>query len=72
MMPSADFERAFVAISYVLGRRGVDLTAPLSPSFAEARGLAQALAAEARGDRARALALALSRVVAALEARRLR
>lgn len=67
-----DFERAFVATCYLLGRRR-DLARGLGPSAGgPAVELEQALLAGAREDRARRLASELLPVVEALEARRLR
>jgi hypothetical protein len=67
----ADFERAFVAVSYFLGRRGDELTRHLSSKTAAAARLERALGAEEREARARALAAELGRIIAALEAQRL-
>jgi hypothetical protein len=66
------FERSFVAMSYLLGRRGEELTKPLLHSGAAAESLQSALNAPLREERARILAAELSRIVAALEARRIR
>jgi hypothetical protein len=66
------FERAFVATSYALGRRGEDLLAPLEEPTAQARALAGRLARPEREQRAQALAPELARLGAALDARRLR
>ena len=65
------FERAFVAASYLLDRRGDDLLSGLPDPGREARGLARALGAAERSARATALAPELARLVQALEARRL-
>jgi hypothetical protein len=65
------FESAFVATSYVLGRRGAELLAPLVDPTAATRELAERLAAAEREARARALARPLGAITAALEARRL-
>jgi hypothetical protein len=64
------FERAFVAVTYLLGRRE-DLLRGLgdTPGHA-ARELSHRLASGAQADRARALAGELVPVVAALDARR--
>lgn len=66
------FERAFVAVSYVLGRRDADLLQALEAPGAEAQALKEALAHPERSDRARALAGALEPIVKAHEARRLK
>ena len=66
------FQRAFVALSYVVGRREADLTASLGELHQETKALAQRLAHPERERRAEALARELSRVAFALEARRLK
>lgn len=66
------FQRAFVALSYVAGRRDTELTAPLSEVQAETTTLVQRLAHPERERRAEILARELSRVAFALEARRLK
>ena len=64
------FEHAFVAVSYLLGRR-TELTAGLREPGAAARSAA-ALASEAnRVERAKRLAVALLPIAAALDARKL-
>jgi len=65
------FERAFVAMTYLLGRReglpeGLGATAGRS-----ALDLADALSTASQADRARTLANELMPIVAALDARRL-
>ena len=66
------FDRAFVALSYWLDRRGDELLAPLGAPQAAAVDLARRLAAPERAARAQTLAAELGRLVAALESRRLR
>jgi hypothetical protein len=66
------FDRAFVALSYWLDRRGDELLGPLSLPHAGAVGLARRLTAPERTVRAQTLAVELNRVVLALESRRLR
>lgn len=61
------FERGFVATSYVLGRRGAELSEGLAHAGATSRSLAAALGASAREERARALAAELLRITTALE-----
>lgn len=65
------FECAFVATSYALDRRGDELVAPLLTVGDEASKLVRALAAPERQTRAVVLARELSRLVQALEGRRL-
>jgi hypothetical protein len=65
------FERAFVAISYALDRRGDDLLAPLAEPGVTCRKLATALAHPERSARAVVLAREIARVAQALEARRI-
>ena len=62
----AAFERAFVAVSYVLGRRGEELTSPLEQPSRTATELVRRLSAPERLSRAQVLAAELGRVVAAL------
>ena len=66
------FDRAFVALSYWLDRRGDELLGPLTLPQAGALDLARRLAAPERTARAQTLAAELNRVVLALESRRLR
>jgi hypothetical protein len=66
------FDRAFVALSYLLDRRGEELLQPLNAAQPAAVDVARRLAAPERAARAQTLAAELSRVVAALESRRLR
>jgi hypothetical protein len=61
------FERGFIAMSYVLGRRGAELGEGLAHAGKSSRALAAALSAEGRDQRARALAAELLRITSALE-----
>jgi hypothetical protein len=70
--PRAAFEKAFVAIGHLLGRRDEELVQGLARPGAAARDVQGALAAKAREARAMVLARELARIAAALEARRLR
>ncbi len=65
------FERAFVAFSYLLGRRGTELVDPLVEPAIATRALGKSLDHAEREARAVALAPELARLVAALDARRL-
>jgi len=64
-------ERAFVAVSYLLDRRGRDLGAPLGSPSAGARRLSQALSHPERQSRAVVLAREVAHLVVALDERRL-
>lgn len=64
---SPAFQRAFVAVSYFLDRRGEALLAPLPNPTSAAVALAQSLAHEAREQRARTLANEITRVIATVE-----
>jgi hypothetical protein len=66
------FQRAFVALSYVAGRRGAALLEPLTMPHADARVLAQRLGHAERERRAEVLAHELARVARSLEARSIR
>jgi hypothetical protein len=65
------FEHAFVAVTYLLGRRDGLLQGLGEAASASARELAEELATLDHADRARLLASELMPVVAALDARRL-
>lgn len=67
MTSEAAFQRAFVAVSYFLDRRGAELLEPLDAPGAAALELTQRLAHDVRDQRAHALAAELSRIVAELE-----
>lgn len=71
MRDTEDFERAFVATSYLLDRRGEDLTRALSGGAKPARRLAAALGHPERSARAVVLAREVARIAQALDARRL-
>jgi hypothetical protein len=66
------FDRAFVALRYLLDRRGDELLEPLIAPAPAAVELARRLSATERTARAQVLASDLARVAAALESRRLR
>ncbi len=61
------FERAFVAMSYVLGRRGAELSDGLARAGTTSGSVSAALSASLREERARALAAELLCITAALE-----
>ena len=63
------FQRAFVALSYVVGRRDAELLDAFPAPHDEARLFAQRLAHPERERRAEVLARELSRVALAVEAR---
>jgi hypothetical protein len=65
------FERAFVATTYLVGRREGVLRGLGEVTGPSARELAERLSSAAHTDRARALADELVPLVAALDARRL-
>ena len=65
------FERAFVAVRYLLGTRS-ELLQGLGTAGEPARELARKLGAESQKDRARTLAGELIPIATALDARRLR
>ena len=69
---SPDFQRAFVAVRYFLGARGVDLAAPLGDAAVHGHKLAERLAHADRQRRAEVLAGEVGHVVRALEARAFR
>ena len=64
------FERAFVAVSYLLGRRE-DLVAGLREPGAAARSAAGLVAEPSQGERARRLAAELMPIAAAQDARKI-
>jgi len=71
-MPERDsFDRAFVAFSYLLDRRGNELVEPLTDPAVGAVELVQRLSTGERPARAHVLAAELGRVASALERRRL-
>jgi len=65
------FEHAFVAVSYLLGRRE-NLVAGLRAPGAAARSAAELATEPSQGERARRLAAALLPVAAALDTRKLK
>ncbi|MGC4091848.1 MAG: hypothetical protein QM756_28990 [Polyangiaceae bacterium] len=66
----AAFERAFVAVSYFVNRRGAELLEPLTEPSAAAQELAGRLSHDVREQRAQALAGELTRIIASLDAGR--
>ena len=66
---SRDFQCAFVAVSYLAGRRDRELLEPFATTHLEARALHTWLGHPQRERRAEALARELSRLASALEAR---
>jgi hypothetical protein len=62
------FQRAFVAIGYLLEQRGAALLEPLHAPTAEARTLVRHLAHPDRQQRAEALAFELKQIAIELEA----
>lgn len=72
MLESPAFQRGFVALSYMMGRREAELLEPLPAAQEEARALARGLAHPERARRAELLARELSRLALAVEARRVK
>ncbi len=70
-LDDSSFERALVATSYLLGRRGSELEQTLISPHGETRRLLGALGHPDRGERSRVLAGELARLVQALDRRRL-
>lgn len=68
----AAFERAYVAVGYVLDRRGVDLTLGLEEPSEAASELVTLLSHPDRQARAERLASELSKLVYALDTQRLK
>jgi hypothetical protein len=68
---SAEFQRAFVAASYALGVRGVELTGRLVRPGEPALSLCRALSDADRNRRAAALGAELLELAKKLDARRL-
>ena len=62
----AAFERAFVAVSYALGRRAEELLSPLEQPSRAATELVRRLSAAERPSRAQVLAAELGPIVVAL------
>jgi len=71
MTETESFERAFVATTYLLGRRDAITDGLALPSPAAAR-IAQRIGEGERSERAQRLAVELAPIVVALDARRLR
>lgn len=69
---SPEFQRAFVALSYMAGRREAELLEPLSLPHEETRAFARRLANPERERRAEVLARELGRLSLALDARTLK
>lgn len=69
---SPAFQRAFAAVSYLVGRRGDELLDALGDPREAALGVARSLAHSEREKRAAALARELALISAALEARVIR
>ncbi len=69
MIETDSFERAFIAVSYLLGRREALLEGLAAPGDA-ARRTAARLSAPSQAERARRLAAELGPIVLSLEARR--
>lgn len=69
---SPDFQRAFAAMSFMVGRRDGELLEPLCGVHEEARAFARRLAHPERERRAEALARELARLSVSLEARALK
>jgi hypothetical protein len=66
------FERAFIATSYLLGRRGTELADAMEEAPSDgSRKLVARLMDASRENRALALAPELARLITALESRRL-
>ena len=69
-LASPAFQRAFAALSYLMGRRDAELLQPFAnAAHEEARALVRGLAHPDRPRRAELLARELSRVALAVEAR---
>ncbi len=66
---SRDFQCAFAAVSYLVGRREAALLEPFDPQHDDARGFVRRLAHPERERRAEALARELACLAGALEAR---
>jgi hypothetical protein len=69
LFESRDFQCAFVAMSYLAGRRELELLQPFPAPHREAQALQRRLAHPERERRAEALAVELARIAGALEAR---
>jgi len=71
-LENPDFQRAFVALSYMIGRRDTELLTPLRTPHDDARAFARRLGHPERERRAEVLARELSRLASAVEARALK
>ncbi|MEO6602407.1 MAG: hypothetical protein ABIQ16_21175 [Polyangiaceae bacterium] len=67
---SPEFQRAFVAVSYLSGQRDAELMAPLPSPGEEAQSLTRRLGHPERERRAEVLARELGRIVLSLDARK--
>ena len=68
---SPDFQRAFAAVSYLVGQRGEALLAAVPSPSDEARAFARRLEHPERERRAELLARELARLAVALDARKI-
>ncbi|MEO7038350.1 MAG: hypothetical protein ABI548_30550 [Polyangiaceae bacterium] len=66
---SPDFQRAFAAMSYMVGRRDTELLEPLQAPHDDARAFARRLSHAERERRAEVLARELAQLTASLEQR---
>jgi tryptophan 2,3-dioxygenase len=71
-LDSSDFQRAFAAVSYLLGRRDGELLEPFAASPDTARLFVSRLAHPDRERRAEVLARELARLAVSLSARTLK
>ena len=69
---SSEFQRAFVAMSYMVGRRDSELLAPIRSPSDDVRALARRLSHPERERRAEVLARELAQLVSTIEARTLK
>ncbi|HEY3500746.1 MAG TPA: hypothetical protein VGK73_38910 [Polyangiaceae bacterium] len=67
-----EFQRAFLALRYLLGARGPELGSPLAALTPEARAVLERLEHPDRARRAEALAVEIGQVVRALSKRAFR
>jgi hypothetical protein len=72
VLESSKFQRAFAAMSYLVGRRDAELLDAIRVPNDDARALLRSLAHPARERRAEILARELAQMVSALEARTLK
>ncbi len=68
---SPEFQRAFAAVSYLVGRREAELIAPLAAPGPDVQALARRLEHPDRERRAEVLARELGRLALSLDARKL-